>query len=286
MTHRQKRDDPVEAAVAHLRPRLPFRPRVGLILGSGLGIYADRHPSKLAIDYADIPGFPPCTVEGHRGRLVFSAATGTAAVFMQGRIHRYEGRSLEEVTRPVRILGALGIDTLILSCAAGALADIPAGQLMLIHDHLNLMGDNPLIGLSRELNGVDGFVEMARAYDPSLLDLAESHAASLGVPLRRGVLACVTGPTYETPAEAAMLRRLGADAVSMSTVPEVIVARALRLRVMAFALITNQAGVPVDARGSHRAVVATAERMTEKVADFLDGFLARVVAPPESSTGV
>ncbi len=268
--------DPVEAAVAHLRPRLPFRPRVGLVLGSGLGVYAERHPAKLEVDYADIPGFPPCTVEGHRGRLVFSDAAGPPAVLMQGRIHRYEGRSLQEVTRPVRILGALGIDTLILSCAAGALADIPAGQLMLVHDHLNLMGDNPLIGLSREPKGVDGFVEMATAYDASLLDLAESCAASVGVSVRRGVLGCVIGPTYETPAEAAMLRRLGADAVSMSTVPEVIVACALRLRVLAFALITNQAGVPIDATGSHRAVVATAERMTEKVARFLDGVLSRL----------
>lgn len=266
--------------MAHLLPRLPFRPRVGVILGSGLGIYADRHPADLVVDYAEIPGFPPCTVEGHRGRLVFSAVGETPAVFMQGRIHRYEGRSLEEVTRPVRILGALGIDTLILSCAAGALIDMPAGQLMLIHDHLNLMGDNPLVGLGREQGGADGFVEMATAYDASLLNSAESHAASLGVPVRRGVLACVTGPTYETPAEAAMLRRLGADAVSMSTVPEVIVARALRLRVMAFALITNRAGVPVDATASHRAVVATAERMTEKVSDFLDGFLRKVAAPP------
>lgn len=274
MTIRQNRHNPVEAAVACLRPRLPFRPRVGLILGSGLGVYADRHPATLVVDYAEIPGFPSCTVEGHRGRLVFAAPGGVPAVLMQGRIHRYEGRSLEEVTRPVRILGALGIDTLILSCAAGALVDMPAGQLMLIHDHLNLMGDNPLIGLGREQNDIDGFVEMAAAYDASLLDLAESHASLIGVPARRGVLGCVTGPTYETAAEAAMLRRLGADAVSMSTVPEVIMARALRLRVLAFALITNQAGVPVREAESHRAVVATAERMTEKVAGFLDGFLS------------
>ncbi len=279
MKKRIRSDDPVEAAVAHLRPRLPFQPRVGVILGSGLGVYADRHPAKLVVDYAEIPGFPPCTVEGHRGRLVFSAPSGTPALLMQGRIHRYEGRSLEEVTRPIRILGALGLDTLVLSCAAGALADLPAGQLLLIHDHLNLMGDNPLIGLSREPEGVDGFVEMAKAYDASLLDLAESRAASVGVPTRRGVLACVTGPTYETPAEAAMLRGLGADAVSMSTVPEVIMARALGLRVLAFALITNRAGVPIDQTDSHRAVVTKAERMTEKVAHFLDGLLSGLAVP-------
>lgn len=262
--------------MAYLLPRLPFRPRVGLILGSGLGAYADRHPAKLAVEYAEIPGFPPCTVEGHPGRLVFSETGETRAVVMQGRIHRYEGRSLEEVTRPVRILGALGIDTLVLSCAAGALADIPAGQLMLIHDHLNLMADNPLIGLERGRDGVDGFVEMAGAYDAALLDLAESQAARLGLPARRGVLACLTGPTYETPAEATMLRRLGADAASMSTVPEVIVARALRLRVLAFALITNQAGAPLAAAASHRAVVATAEQTTEKLAGFLDAVLAKL----------
>lgn len=280
MAKRPQRDDPVQAAEAYLRPRLPFRPRVGVVLGSGLGGYADRHPAKLVVDYADIPGFPTCTVEGHRGRLVFSAPGGTPAVLMQGRVHRYEGRSLEEVTRPVRILRALGIDTLILSCAAGALTDMPAGHLLLVHDHLNLTGDNPLIGQGGGRAGAEGiFVEIAGAYDPSLLHLAESHAASAGIPASRGVLACVAGPTYETPAEAAMLRRLGGDGVSMSTVPEVIVARALRLRVLAFALITNRAGSPVSAGESHRAVVAAAERMTRAVAVFLDGVLSGSAGP-------
>jgi purine-nucleoside phosphorylase len=189
---------------------------------------------------------------------------------LQGRVHRYEGHSLETVTRPVRVLAGLGVKTLIVTCAAGALDDAQPGTLLLIEDHLNLMGDNPLAGAGFQ------FVEMARAYDPDLLGQAEGAARAAGLPVRRGILAAVTGPSYETAAEAAMLGRLGAHAVSMSVVPEVIVARALGLQVLGLALLTNRAGAPLSQQQGHELVVAEAERRAASVGAVLEGVLRRL----------
>lgn len=271
-------DDPasslVQQAVGFLHSRLTGRPSVGIILGSGLGAYAEQAKALAAIPYQEIPGFPRCSVEGHTGRLVLTERAGVCVAILQGRVHRYEGYALDTVTRPVRVLAALGVQTLIVTCAAGALDDAPPGTCMLIEDHLNLMGDNPLLGPAPGGGGFGGFVEMAGAYDRALLALAERAALDAGLPVRRGVLAAVTGPTYETEAEAAMLGRLGAQAVSMSTVPEVIVARALGLRVLGLALITNRAGAPLDRQVGHRQVVTMAASKAASVGIWLDGVLA------------
>lgn len=264
---------PVRPAVEFLRSRLPGRPSVGIILGSGLGGYADQAQALAAVPYRDIPGWPPCSVEGHAGRLIFTQRGGVPVAVLQGRVHRYEGYTLDMVTYPVRVLAALGVTTLIVTCAAGALDEAPPGTVMLIEDHLNLMGDNPLMGAAPGGGRFGGFVEMAGAYDPALLDLAERTARTAGLSVCRGVLAAVTGPTYETAAEAAMLGRLGARAVSMSTVPEVIVARALGLRVLGMALITNRSGAPLDRQIGHRQVVATAAGKAASVWALLDGVL-------------
>jgi purine-nucleoside phosphorylase len=263
----------VDAAVSSLRAHLAHGPSVGLILGSGLGRYADRPPTLAALSYREIPGFHPCSVEGHAGKLIFTDRCGPCVAILQGRIHRYEGYSLDAVTLPVRVLAALGVKTLIVTCAAGALTDWPPGTLMVIQDHLNLMGDNPLAGSAPGGRGFGGFVEMAQAYDPELRQLAERAAGSTDLSLKRGILAAVAGPSYETAAEAVMLERLGAQAVSMSVVPEVIVARQLGLRVIGLALITNKAGAPLDRRTGHHQVVAVAESRAEAVGACLDGML-------------
>lgn len=266
----------VDEAVAYLRSRLPVAPTIAVTLGSGLGGYADHPPVQAAISYRDIPGFPPCAVEGHAGRLVLRGRGAGGVAILQGRTHRYEGYPLDVVTRPIRVLAALGVKTVILTCAAGALTEWPPGTCMAIEDHLNLMGDNPLLGASPGGAGFGGFVEMARTYDPSLLDLGRRAAEAAGLPLTRGVLAAVAGPTYETPAEAAMLSRLGAQAVSMSVVPEAIVARSLGLRVMGLALITNKAGAALDHRLGHQQVVAVAESRMAAVGAWLDAVLREV----------
>jgi purine-nucleoside phosphorylase len=263
----------VDAAVSSLRAHLSHRPSVGIILGSGLGHYADVPPSLASLSYREIPGFHPCSVEGHAGRLVVTDRCGPCAAILQGRIHRYEGYSLDAVTLPVRVLAALGVTTLIVTCAAGALTDWAPGTVMLIQDHLNLMGDNPLLGPAPGGRGFGGFVEMAGAYDPELRRSAERVAARLGLDVRQGVLATVAGPTYETEAEAAMLGRLGAQAVSMSVAPEVIVARQLGVRVLGLALLTNKAGAPLDRQTGHHQVVAVAESRADAVGAWLDGIL-------------
>lgn len=268
--------DAVLRAAEYLRARIPARPAVGIILGSGLGSVAERPPILAAIPYADIPGFPVCSVEGHAGRLVLTEREGVCVAILQGRAHRYEGVALATVTHPVAVLAELGVQTLIVTCAAGSLDGAEAGTLMLIEDHLNLMGDNPLMGAGRGHLGSSGFVEMAQAYDPALIEIAEQVAGASGLSIRRGVLAAVAGPTYETPAEAEMLRRLGAQAVSMSVVPEVIVARALKLRVFGLALITNRSGTALDGRVGHSQVVAVAESRADSVAALLDGLLRRL----------
>jgi len=262
----------VQQAVDYLIPILPKRPTVGIILGSGLGTFAERPPRLTTVSYEQIPGFPRCSVEGHAGRLVLTERCGPCTAILQGRVHRYEGYSLEEVTRPVRVLAALGVTTLVVTCAAGALDEMEPGTVMLIEDHLNLIGDNPLIGAGYE------FTEMAQAYDPMFLALAERVAKEANIPVRRGVLAAVLGPTYETAAEAAMLARLGAQAVSMSTVPEVIVARALGLRVLGLAVITNQSGARLSEPKGHAEVMAVAERRAASIGVLLEGVLPRLAA--------
>jgi purine-nucleoside phosphorylase len=244
-----------DRAAAYLRRRLPSIPRVAVILGSGMGDL-DLGPSSADIPYAKIPGFPRVRVAGHPGRL---SLVGSAAI-LRGRVHFYEGHAMDEVVRPVRVLARLGVARLILTNAAGAVnRSLRPGDLMAIADHLNLMGVNPLRGGAR-------FVDLTSIYDTS--DLRG---------MKRGVYAAMAGPSYETPAEIRMLRRLGADAVGMSTVPEAIAARQAGMTVTAISVITNAAAGTTKAPVSHEEVLRTAARARAKVAallrKILDGHL-------------
>ena len=244
-----------ERAAAVLRERLPESPRVGLVLGSGLGALADQLESPLRVPFAEIPGFADAGVAGHAGALVAGRLEGIACVVLQGRPHLYEGHEADVVALPARVLCALGIDTLLVTNAAGGVnRAFRPGDLMLIDDHINLLNRNPLVGPVQ--TGEVRFPDMSRPYDPALQELAERLALEAGVRTVRGVYAAVLGPSYETRAEVGMLRRLGADAVGMSTVPEVLVARARGVSVLGISLITNPAADLVTAPLDHADVIA------------------------------
>lgn len=229
----------VAQAVAAIRARASLRPDVAIILGTGLGGLADAIDVRDAISYDEIPGFPVSTVESHRGRLLFGTLGGASVVAMQGRFHRYEGCSLQQVALPVRVMHALGANTLVVSNACGGIrADWAPGDLMAIADHINLLGDNPLVGPHYAEWGAR-FPDMSAPYDAELRALALDVARAQGTTLREGVYAAVMGPNLETRAEYAMLRTMGADVVGMSTVPEVIVARQLAMRVLGISIITD-----------------------------------------------
>ena len=263
----------VEEAVRTVRGRCAGTPAVGLVLGSGWGSIAERRRTATIIPYAEIPGFPRCSVEGHAGDLVIDTAWGPLTAILQGRAHRYEGWSLEEVTFPVRVLAAWGVKSLVITNASGGLQGVEPGEVVLIADHLNLMGDNPLIGIGAS---EQRFVEMVDAYDPGLLQLAEEVARKNGLFLKRVTLVAVTGPTYETLAEAQMLRVLGAQVVCMSTVPEVIVARSLGLRVLGLSLVTNMAGRPGPGGKTHEAVVAMGLQQAPLMERLLRDIISRL----------
>jgi purine-nucleoside phosphorylase len=267
----------IRGAVEFLQDRLPCPPLVILVLGSGLAAVADQCTVQKRWPYADIPGFPTCSIEGHAGRLTSATWRGLPVAVLEGRAHPYEGDSQEAVTRPIRTLAALGARILITTCAAGALHDAAPGTLFLIDDHLNLMGGSPLQGSSDWTSG-RRFVEMADAYDEQLRELAEDAARRAGIVMQRGVLACVRGPQYETAAEAEMLRRLGAQAVNMSVAPEVIAARCAHLRVLGLAVLTNRAGCALAASDHHQ-VVAVAESRAKTMAVLLDGVFERLDRP-------
>ena len=230
----------LQQAVDAVRARTPFVPEIAIVLGTGLGGLAREIAVETAIPYGDIPHFPLSTVESHAGRLLFGELAGRRVAAMEGRFHRYEGYTLGQVTLPVRVLRLLGAHTLIVSNACGGLEPLwRAGDLVVIDDHINLLGDNPLIGPNLDDLG-PRFPDMYAPYDRGLQALAEAVALSLGMPLRRGVYAAVAGPNLETRAEYRMLRFLGADVVGMSTVPEVIVARHMGMRVLGVSIITDE----------------------------------------------
>jgi len=230
----------VNEATLLVRTRTTVRPRVALILGTGLGGLADAMTIETVIPYADIPHFPIATVESHAGRLLLGTLAGVPVVAMQGRFHRYEGYDLSQVTFPVRVLHALGATTLIVSNACGGMHPLWApGDLMVIADHINLIGDNPLVGPNDARLG-PRFPDMTEPYDAALRAAAHAAARTLGLTLHEGVYVAVPGPSLESRGEYRMLRRMGADVVGMSTVPEVIVARHAGLRVLGVSLITDQ----------------------------------------------
>jgi purine-nucleoside phosphorylase len=232
--------DRVAGAAAVIRGRSKRRPEVAIVLGTGLGALAGEIEVETAIPYGEIPGFPLSTVESHSGRLLLGRLAGRAVVAMQGRFHRYEGYDLGQVTFAVRVLHALGAKTLVVSNACGGMHPLWApGELMLLSDHINLLGDNPLVGPNDDRLG-PRFPDMSAPYDPALRALARAAALELGIVLREGVYVAVPGPNLETRAEYRMLRAMGADVVGMSTVPEVIVAVHQGMRVIGISIITDQ----------------------------------------------
>ncbi len=255
----------VERAAQFLKEKSPAVPEIGLILGSGLGVLADEIENPIKVPYDQIPEFPVSTVEGHAGQLVFGTLQGKSVVAMQGRFHFYEGYSLDKVTFPVRVMKELGVTTLVVTNAAGGVNEsFHPGDLMIITDHLNF-AQNPLIGPNDSKIGAR-FPDMSEAYTKELRTLAKEVANELNIAIQEGVYVGMTGPSYETPAEIKMLRTLGGDAVGMSTVPEVIVARHANLKVLGISCISNMAAGILDQPLTHDEVIETTEKVK---AEFL-----------------
>jgi purine-nucleoside phosphorylase len=268
--------DRAHHAAEMIRSRIKLQPAVAIVLGSGLGAFADDLTDASAVSYSEIPGFARATVEGHAGKLVIGKAGELPVAAMQGRFHSYEGYSLEEVTFPIRVLKLLGVRTLILTNAAGSLnTEFTPGSLMIISDHINLLGANPLTGPNDERFG-PRFPDLTVTYSPQLQNIVIEEARAMRLEMRRGVYAALTGPSYETPAEIHMVRTLGGDAVGMSTVPEAIVARHMDMQVIGISCITNlAAGVsnrPVD----HSQVITTGESVREQFTELLKRVIARL----------
>jgi len=265
-----------EHAARTIRARWNEDARLALVLGSGLGAFADDVEGAVSLPYTEIPGFAHSTVEGHAGRLVLGKIEGVPVAAMGGRFHYYEGYTFDEVTFPIRVLGLLGVKSLILTNAAGGLSNgFTQGSLMVISDHLNLIGANPLHGANDERFG-PRFPDMTEVYDRDYQDILIKEGRRLGYELRRGVYAALSGPSYETPAEIRMLRALGADAVGMSTVPEAIVARHMGIKVLGISCITNLAAGVLDAQINHAEVIETGERVRATFAELLRNVIPKL----------
>jgi purine-nucleoside phosphorylase len=265
-----------ETAAQFVLQRSSLRPQIGLVLGSGLGGFADTLAGATRISYADIPAFPRSTAIGHAGQMVIGKAGAVAVAVMQGRVHLYEGYSAQEVAFPVRVFGRLGIRAVILTNAAGGInLNYQQGALVLIRDHINLQGANPLTGPNDDRFGVR-FPDMTHAYEKSYRELAREEAGKLGMTLHEGVYAALLGPNYETPAEIRYLRTIGADLVGMSTVFEVIAARHMGIQVLAISCVTNMAAGIVDQPLSHQEVMETGERVKTSFEALLRAVLPRV----------
>jgi len=258
------------------------QPTIGIILGSGLGGLAKKIADAVRISFGDIPGFPEATVVGHEGTVLLGKLGGREVFALNGRLHMYEGHSAALAAFPVRVFHALGARELFVSNAAGGISSrLSVGDLMIICDHLNLMGANPLVGAMQE--GDVRFPDMTDAYDPGFRRVLRNSAEHLGITMREGVYAGLLGPSYETPSEIKMLRMLGADAVGMSTVPEVIVARALRMRVAGVSCITNAAAGLTGEALSHAEVLETTNRVSARFEALVTEFLEKTAAPQPSS---
>ena len=265
-----------EHATRIIRSRISVEPRIAIVLGSGLGGFADDFQEAVAIPYEDIPGFVRSTAAGHAGRLVVGKVDSVPVLAMQGRVHYYEGYSLEEVTFPVRTFGLLGIKTLILTNAAGGInVQLTQGALMVLSDHLNLMGVNPLRGPNDERFG-PRFPDMSAVYSADLQELVVEEAKAINVEVRRGIYCALSGPSYETPGEIHLLRNLGADAVGMSTVPEAIVARHMGLEVLGISCITNMAAGISDEPINHEEVMATGDAVRETFTELLQRVIGAI----------
>lgn len=249
----------IEEAVDYIKSKINVNPKVAIILGSGLGSLAEEVENPVIISYEDIPNFPKSTVHGHAGRLVIGELEGKQVLVMQGRFHYYEGYPMREVTFAIRVMKLLGIDKLIVTNAAGGVnSNFKAGDLMIINDHINFAGINPLVGENIDKFGVR-FPDMTEAYSKNLIHLAKKCAQDIGINVQEGVYLYLTGPSYETPAEVKMVKMLGGDAVGMSTVPEVIIARHSDIEVLGISCIANPAAGLLDTPLSHQDVLAAME---------------------------
>ncbi len=275
-------EDIARAAEA-IRSRSAVPPRVGLILGSGLGGLAEEVRDPVVLQAAEVPGWPRPTVEGHAGRLVIGQLQGKAVILMQGRSHYYEGHPIDRIGMPVRVMRALGAEVLIVTNAAGAVhPDFVPGDLMLITDHINMLGMaglSPLRGPNLDEFG-PRFPDMSQAYDRGLIRLARQVAAERGLQLREGVYICLAGPSFETPADLRFLRGIGADAVGMSTVPEVTVARHSGMRVLGVSGISNKANLDGETETTHAEVLAAGKIIVPKLTSLLKGVLERLPQNP------
>lgn len=259
----------LQAAAQYIKQKYPHSIDLGLILGSGLGPVAEQITDSICLAYEDIPHFPVSTVEGHAGQLVIGQMGGKTVLAMQGRFHSYEGHHMNEVVFPIRVMHLLGIEALLVTNAAGGVQkEYFPGDLMVIEDHINLFGTNPLIGENLDEVGTR-FPDMSVAYDQEYRDTIFRVALESGIYLQSGVYAGTSGPMYETPAEVKMIRTLGADAIGMSTVPEVIVANHAQMRVLGISCITNMASGILPEPLTHKEVVATAERVRGVFSELL-----------------
>jgi len=267
----------VERSVDYIESKLKRKPKIVIVLGSGLGKIAEILENKSIIPYSEIPGFPVSTAPGHKGELVIGDLHGKSVITMSGRFHYYEGYSMKDVTFPIRVFQLLGAEYLFITNAAGALnPEFKVGRPMIIRDHINFMGDNPLIGPNVDKWG-PRFPDMSVPYDPDLISLARTVARDLGIKIHEGVYIAISGPCFETPAEMRMLRHLGADAVGMSTVPEVIVARHGGMKVFGISAITDMA-VPEEIKKPLTAeeVLEVAERTGEKMGSIIMEMVRRM----------
>jgi purine-nucleoside phosphorylase len=250
-----------EAAARYIQKKGKLRPKVAVVLGSGLGAFADEFAAATRIPYAKIPNFPRSTAVGHAGQLVLGIVEGIEVAGMQGRVHLYEGHSVQDVAFPVRVFDRMGVKAVILTNAAGGIKkEFTQGRLVVISDHINLQGVNPLSGPNEEGFG-PRFPDMSAAYDKKFRELTLAEGRRLGIGLGEGVYAALAGPSYETPAEIRYLRTIGADLVGMSTVPEVIAARHVGIRVLGISCVTNAAAGILDQPLDHKEVLETAERV-------------------------
>lgn len=266
----------LKESVAFIRSKIEDRPNIGIILGSGLGPFAEEPKNRKIIETSSIPYYPVSTVEGHAGKLLFGELEGSRILALQGRVHAYEGYSVQEVTYPVHLMAELGIRYLIVTNAAGGInPSFKPGDLMLIVDHINLMFDNPLIGANEERLG-PRFPDMSEPYDFQLIELAERAALDLGIRLQKGVLVASKGPSYESAAEVRMFQRLGGDAGTMSTVPDVITAVYRGMKVLGISCITNLATGLVDKKLSHDEVIQVTENVKDKFSRLLRAIIRKI----------
>ncbi len=272
---------PAETAAKSVLQRTSLRPQIGLVLGSGLGAFADSLTDANRIPYAEIPAFPRSNVIGHAGQMVIGKSGAVPVAAMQGRAHFYEGYSAQEVAFPMRVFGRMGIRAVILTNAAGGISlNYQQGALVLIRDHINLQGSNPLVGPNDDRFGVR-FPDMTHAYEKIYRAAAREEAGKLGMTLHEGVYAALLGPSYETPAEIKYLRTIGADLVGMSTVFEVIAARHMGIKVLAISCVTNMAAGIVDQPLSHQEAMETGERVKTTFEALLRAVLPRIQSDPD-----